>query len=164
MSAEAMAAAAGSVTQDSAATAGEQRDQAAEEAVRSAARAARAAVAGLASAPDSQIDEALRAMAAALGAAPPAIRAPNEDDMRAAPEDGLPAAMRDRLKLDSGRLAAMASQLEILAAVPHEPLTRKVRDLPGGLVANERRRPVGVVGANFEARPNVTIAVGAQLI
>ena len=114
-----------------AASAGE-RDPAAEEAVRTAARAARAAVPGLASAPDAQIDEALRAMAAALDAAAPAILEANSGDMRAAAEAGLPGAMQDRLKLDSGRLAAMASQLEILAGVPHEPLTRKVRDLPGG--------------------------------
>jgi glutamate-5-semialdehyde dehydrogenase len=144
-------------------------DPAAEEAVRSAGRAARAAVPGLASAPDAQIDEALRAMAAALDAAAPAILEANAGDMRAAAETGLPGAMQDRLKLDAGRLAAMASQLEILARVPHEPLTRKVRDLPGGLsagglVVSERRRPVGVVGANFEARPNVTIDVASQLI
>jgi glutamate-5-semialdehyde dehydrogenase len=144
-------------------------DPAAEAAVRSAGRAARAAVPGLAGAPDAQIDEALRAMAAALDAAAPAILEANAGDMRAAAETGLPGAMQDRLKLDPGRLAAMASQLEILARVPHEPRTRKVRDLPGGpaaggLVVSERRRPVGVVGANFEARPNVTIDVASQLI
>ncbi len=27
-----------------------------------------------------------------------------------------------------------------------------LRDLPGGLVLEEQRRPVGVIGANFEAR------------
>jgi len=153
------------VTGTAAGNAAPASDPAAEEAVRSAARAARAAVPGLASAPDAQIDEALRAMAAALDAAAPAILAANAGDMRAAAETGLPGAMQDRLRLDSGRLAAMASQLEILASVPHEPLTRKVRDLPGeGLVVSERRRPVGVVGANFEARPNVTIDVASQLI
>ena len=153
------------VTGTAAGNAAPASDPAAEEAVRSAACAARAAVPGLASAPDAQIDEALRAMAAALDAAAPAILAANAGDMRAAAETGLPGAMQDRLRLDSGRLAAMASQLEILASVPHEPLTRKVRDLPGeGLVVSERRRPVGVVGANFEARPNVTIDVASQLI
>jgi glutamate-5-semialdehyde dehydrogenase len=153
------------VTGTAAGNAAPASDPVAEEAVRTAARAARAAVPGLASAPDAQIDEALRAMAAALDAAAPAILAANAGDMRAAAETGLPGAMQDRLRLDSGRLAAMAGQLEILARVPHEPLTRKVRDLPGeGLVVSERRRPVGVVGANFEARPNVTIDVASQLI
>jgi glutamate-5-semialdehyde dehydrogenase len=139
-------------------------DAAAADAVQSAARAARSAVASLASAPDAVIDEALRAMAAALEGAAPAILAANAQDMQAAAENGLPAAMRDRLKLDDARLRAMASQLEILAGVPHEPMTRKVRDLAGGLVVRERRRPVGVVGANFEARPNVTIDVASQLV
>ncbi|HEX4832571.1 MAG TPA: aldehyde dehydrogenase family protein [Trebonia sp.] len=139
-------------------------DPAATQAVRDAARAAKSATASLASAPDAVIDEALRAMAAALTAAAPAVLAANGDDMRRAAEGGLPAAMQDRLKLDEARLRAMASQLEILAGVPHEPLARKVRDLPDGLVVRERRRPVGVIGANFEARPNVTIDVASQLV
>jgi glutamate-5-semialdehyde dehydrogenase len=58
----------------------------------------------------------------------------------------------------------MAGQLEILARVPHEPASRKVRDLPGGLVLTERRRPVGVIGANFEARPNVVVDIASQLV
>jgi glutamate-5-semialdehyde dehydrogenase len=136
----------------------------ARDAVRAAATAARSAVSGLASAPDAVIDEALRAMAAAIPAATPAILAANEGDMRAAAADGLPAAMQDRLRLDEARLTAMASQLEVLAGVPHEPATRKIRDLDGGLVVRERRRPVGVIGANYEARPNVTIDVASQLI
>src|SRR6267154_2209391 len=99
-------------------------DAAVADAVRSAARAARSAVASLTSAPDAVIDDALRAMAAALEAAAPAILAANAQDMRVAAENGLPAAMRDRLKLDDGRLQAMASQLGILAGVPHEPRMR----------------------------------------
>ena len=39
-----------------------------------------------------------------------------------------------------------------------------VRELPGDLVAQERRRPVGVIGANFEARPNVVADIASQLI
>jgi glutamate-5-semialdehyde dehydrogenase len=48
--------------------------------------------------------------------------------------------------------------------VAQEPASRKVRDLPGGLVLTERRRPVGVIGANFEARPNVVVDIASQLI
>jgi glutamate-5-semialdehyde dehydrogenase len=58
----------------------------------------------------------------------------------------------------------MTSQLEILAGVAHEPASRKVRDLPDGLVLTERRRPVGVIGANFEARPNVVVDIASQLV
>jgi glutamate-5-semialdehyde dehydrogenase len=39
-----------------------------------------------------------------------------------------------------------------------------VRSLPGGLELIERRRPVGVIGVNYEARPNVTIDVASQLV
>ena len=133
------------------------------EAVRTAARAARAAAPSLARAPGGALDAALGAMASALLSAAPAVLAANEEDMRAA-DSGLPAGVRDRLRLDDGRLKAMAAQLEILARVEPEPASRKVRDLPGGLVLAERRRPVGVIGANFEARPNVVVDIASQLV
>jgi glutamate-5-semialdehyde dehydrogenase len=139
-------------------------EAAATEAVRAAARAARAAAPGLASAPDGAIDAALGAMSQALEAAAPAVLAANHDDMRAAAARSLPDGVRDRLRLDEQRLKAMAAQLEILAGVESEPASRKVRDLPGGLVLTERRRPVGVIGANFEARPNVVVDIASQLI
>ena len=134
------------------------------EAVRTAARAARAAAPSLARAPGGALDAALGAMASALLSAAPAVLAANAEDMRAAADSGLPAGVRDRLRLDDGRLKAMAAQLEILARVEPEPASRKVRDLPGGLVLAERRRPVGVIGANFEARPNVVVDIASQLV
>ena len=96
--------------------------------------------------------------------AAPAVLAANAEDMRAAEDGGLPAGVRDRLRLDDARLKAMAAQLEILAGVEPEPASRKIRDLPGGLVLSERRRPVGVIGANFEARPNVVVDIASQLV
>jgi len=139
-------------------------EDAAAEAVRAAARAARATVSGLAAASDSAIGAALAAMGEALAAAAPAVLRANEQDMRAAAAQGLPDGVRDRLRLDDQRLKSMAAQLEILAGVPAEPSSRKVRDLPGGLVLTERRRPVGVIGANFEARPNVVVDIASQLV
>jgi glutamate-5-semialdehyde dehydrogenase len=58
----------------------------------------------------------------------------------------------------------MSGQLLALADVPAEPLRRVIRELPGDLIAEERRRPVGVIGANFEARPNVVADIASQLI
>jgi len=139
-------------------------DAAATEAVRTAARSARTAVTGLANAPEKAVNDALSSMAAALESAAPAVLAANERDMEAAIEKGLPDGVRDRLRLDGTRLAAMARQLEILAGIEPEPATRKVRDLPDGLVVTEKRRPVGVIGANFEARPNVVVDIASQLI
>ena len=137
---------------------------AATEAVRAAAAAARAAVAGLAGASDAVIDAALSAMAERLRAASAAVLDANEQDMRAAEEGGMAAGMRDRLRLDDKRMEGMASALEILAAVAHEPVSRKIRDMADGLVLTERRRPVGVIGANFEARPNVVVDIASQLV
>ena len=39
-----------------------------------------------------------------------------------------------------------------------------IRELPGHLTLTERRRPVGVIGANFEARPNVVVDVASQFV
>ena len=58
----------------------------------------------------------------------------------------------------------MADQLRTLADVPAEEAQVRLRELPGGLELHERRRPVGVVGANFEARPSVVVDVASQLI
>ena len=133
-------------------------------AVRTAGQAARAAAPSLAGAPGDAVDAALGAMAEALRDAAPAVLAANAADMQAAQENGLPAGVRDRLRLDDGRLKAMAEQLDILAGVAPEPAAREIRELPGGLVLSEYRRPVGVIGANFEARPNVVVDIASQLV
>ncbi len=72
--------------------------------------------------------------------------------------------MLDRLQLTDERLTALAAALELLASAPHPARDVPVRDLPDGLRLVERRRPVGVIGANYEARPNVTVDVASQLV
>ena len=133
-------------------------------AVEEAARAARGTVTGLASVPDDQLDHALRAMAEHLGLHADEVLAANAEDMRAARADGLRDALLDRLRLDDARLSAMAGQLRALASIPPEPGRRTIRELPGGLLLEERRRPVGVIGANFEARPNVVVDIASQFV
>ncbi|MBV9793317.1 MAG: aldehyde dehydrogenase family protein [Actinobacteria bacterium] len=145
-------------------TAGRQVDAETSAAVRAAAQAAHRAAGSLANAPAEAIARALRAMADRLAQAGDAIRVANEADMRAAGEAGLTGALKDRLRLDDTRLKGMADQLLELAEIPDEPASRVIRELPGGLVAHERRRPVGVLGANFEARPNVVADIASQLI
>lgn len=72
--------------------------------------------------------------------------------------------MRDRLRLDDARLDDLAAQVEATAAL--DPLEREIgtRTLANGLVVQERRIPIGTVGANFEARPNVALDVAGQLL
>src|SRR6476646_9121310 len=84
--------------------------------------------------------------------------------MNSSREAGLGRGLLDRLRLDAERLAAIADQLRALAGVPYESSERAFRELPDGLVLTERRRPVGVIGANFEARPNVVVDIASQFV
>jgi glutamate-5-semialdehyde dehydrogenase len=70
----------------------------------------------------------------------------------------------DRLRLDDARIDALASQLAQLAVLP--PLDRDEDEwgLENGLRVSVRRIPIGAVGANFEARPNVAVDVAGQLL
>jgi glutamate-5-semialdehyde dehydrogenase len=70
----------------------------------------------------------------------------------------------DRLRLDDARVEALARQIETMAEIP--PLEREVGawTLSNGLRVSERRIPIGTVGANFEARPNVALDVAGQLL
>src|ERR1700684_2699532 len=78
--------------------------------VEEAARAARATVADLAVVPDEVLDGALLAMADRLGGAADGVLAANGEDVRAARADGMADALADRLRLDGGRLEAVARQ------------------------------------------------------
>ncbi len=143
-----------------------QRDEAAAaaRAVTTAAQAAQAGAQVLRQAPAEALDEALAAMAALLGRQSAAINDANAADVRAARADGVADAVIDRLILDPERIRGSSAQLQALARMPAGPAQFHVRDLPGDLELWERRRPVGVIGANFEARPNVVADIASQLI
>ena len=136
----------------------------ADAAVIAAGRAAHAGAGSLRQVRDDQLDAAVRAIAAQLRDRAVAVLAANDDDLRAARADGLADALVDRLALNGDRIDAICDQLETLAQVPTEPASRPIRDLPDGLELSERHRPVGVIGANFEARPNVVVDIASQLI
>jgi glutamate-5-semialdehyde dehydrogenase len=118
----------------------------------------------VAGAPGAVIDKALRGMADLLGESAPAILAANAADVAAGEAAGLGGGLLDRLRLDEARIAEMARQIGLLADAAFPPEEVPLGDLPGGLTLAERRVPVGVIGANFEARPNVTIDVASQLL
>jgi glutamate-5-semialdehyde dehydrogenase len=132
--------------------------------VASCAAAAHAAAPSLAAAPDEAVDGALAAMAANLTSTGPAILAANEGDVAAAEAAGTSPGLLDRLRLTDERLTSIASSLELLASAPHPTRSVDLGTLSDGLRLVERRRPVGVIGANYEARPNVTVDVASQLI
>jgi glutamate-5-semialdehyde dehydrogenase len=125
-------------------------------------RAARAAAPVLASASRDQKDRALRASAAALRRDTSKILAANAQDMRAAEERDLSAALLDRLRLDAARVEAMARGLEDIASLP-DPVGRVLAEWarPNGLRIARVAVPLGVLGIIYESRPNVTADAGA---
>lgn len=134
------------------------------ERVRTAATRAHAAAGALRGAGSDRLDDALRGMAVLLRTTTEQVLAANADDLAAADRSGMSAGLVDRLRLDETRLHGIADQLDALAAVPEPERERFVRQLPDGARVFERQVPVGVVGAIFEARPNVTVDVAAQLL
>ncbi|MBB5781227.1 aldehyde dehydrogenase family protein [Nonomuraea jabiensis] len=133
-------------------------------AVRTCAIRARQSSPALERATDADIDTALRGMAERLRTARDTLVSANEEDLAAAVSAGMSPALQDRLRLTGGRLDGMAAELRILADVPHEPRDRVLEERPDQLTLLERRRPVGVIGANFEARPNVTLDIASQFL
>ncbi len=112
---------------------------------------------------DEAVSAALGHGAALLAEMRSAVLAANEADVAAA-AGRLDAGALDRLRLDETRLGALADQFGTMAELP--ALEREISswELPDGLRVSERRIPVGAVGANFEARPNVAVDVAAQLL
>jgi glutamate-5-semialdehyde dehydrogenase len=133
-------------------------------AVTACGEAAASGAQSVAAASDQAIDSALRGMADLLSEHAPAILAANAADVTAGQAAGLGGGLLDRLRLDEARITDMACQLRLLADADFPAQDTPLGDLPGGLTLTERRVPVGVIGANFEARPNVTIDVASQLL
>ncbi len=112
---------------------------------------------------DDAVAEALAAAAALVRERGAEILAANGTDCEEA-AGRVDEGMLDRLRLDEQRVEALAVQVEAVAAL--EPLERVISSwtLSNGLQVSERRIPIGTVGANFEARPNVALDVAGQLL
>ena len=130
------------------------------ELVEQEAQSARAALPGIEAA---AVDAALERAVELLEQRVEEVLAANAEDVADA-EGRLDAGALDRLRLDDTRLATIAAGLRATAAL--DGIEREVRTwrLPNGLEVSERRIPVGVVGANFEARPNVAVDVASQVL
>jgi len=124
--------------------------------------AARAASRVLATLPTDRKDAALRAIAERIVTDSAAIIDANALDLQAARDNGVSAALQDRLRLDEARLSALAqSVIDITGLVDPVGESVRGRTLPNGLKISQVRVPFGVVGAIYEARPNVTIDIAA---
>ncbi|AMD88223.1 gamma-glutamyl-phosphate reductase [Actinomyces radicidentis] len=130
--------------------------------VEALARRARTAQRSVAVATRDTKDAALHALADALEAATERVVAANAEDLERARAGGMRAGLVDRLALTPERVAAIASAVREVAALP-DPVGELVdgQTLPNGLRVRRRRVPLGVVGMIYEARPNVTVDVAA---
>ena len=108
---------------------------------------------------------ALELAAAELREAKSAILEANATDLAEATGGGLGATAIDRLRLDEGRLEAMAAGLETVALLT-DPVGSVVSEerRPNGLLVRRIRSPLGVVGVIYENRPNVTSDVAGLCI
>ncbi|PJJ71974.1 glutamate-5-semialdehyde dehydrogenase [Diaminobutyricimonas aerilata] len=124
--------------------------------------AARDAAVRLATVTTAQKDAALEAIALALVERADEILPANELDLANGRENGLSSGLQDRLRLDRARLDQLAAAVREVIALP-DPVGEVVRGsaLPNGLRIAQTRVPFGVVGAIYEARPNVTIDIAA---
>ena len=118
---------------------------------------ARAATVVLARTNRAAKDAALHAMADSLANAETEVLEANAADVARAQESGTSAALIDRLRLTSDRVAGMVDGLRELAALP-DPVGDVVRGWTNanGVQVRQVRVPFGVVGIVYEARPNVT--------
>ena len=84
----------------------------------------------------------------------------NRADCDEAKGNSLSSAWLDRLLLTPERLEAMARDVRSVASLP-DPVGEMIdaRLLPNGLSIGKRRVPLGVIGAIYESRPNVTIDI-----
>jgi len=105
-------------------------------------------------------NKALHNISADILAKQKEILAANQIDYHEAHSSGMNAAMLDRLMLSPERLEAIASDVLAVAALP-DPVGEvfEMRTLPNGLQLGKRRVPLGVIGAIYESRPNVTIDI-----
>ncbi len=109
-----------------------------------------------------QKDEALARIADALIAETPRILETNATDVARGRAKGLTESFVDRMVLTEDRVAGIARDTRAVIALP-DPVgeTIDMATRPNGLQIGRIRVPLGVVGAIFESRPNVTVDIAA---
>jgi glutamate-5-semialdehyde dehydrogenase len=120
--------------------------------------AARVAAAEMAIVPTAVKNQALLAIRDSLHSGRGLLLDANKVDLKRARDNGLDAALIDRLELNDSRIDAMLAGLEQVAALP-DPVASisHMNTMPSGIQVGQMRVPLGVVGIVYESRPNVTV-------
>ncbi|MFT2816098.1 glutamate-5-semialdehyde dehydrogenase [Leifsonia sp. A12D58] len=124
--------------------------------------AARVASLSLVTATTQQKNSALLAIAEQLRGNVAYIIDANALDLANGLANGLGDGLLDRLTLDAARIESLAEAVTSIAALG-DPVGEVVRgsSLPNGVKISQVRVPFGVIGAIYEARPNVTVDIAA---
>ena len=123
---------------------------------------AKSARAVIATASTQTKNSALLAIKEAMAASRLSILQANLKDLDAGRNQGLDAALLDRLELNDARIDGMIEGVEHIIALPDPvgEISRMVRR-PSGIEVGLMRQPLGVIGIIYESRPNVTIDAAA---
>src|SRR5690625_4558060 len=86
------------------------------------------------------------------------ILAENKKDIDLGKENGLTAAVLDRIFLDETRIEGMAEGIRLLIEL-EDPIGEVLETIEkeNGLLIQKKRVPIGVIGMIYENRPNVTV-------
>lgn len=105
---------------------------------------------------------ALEAIAQAIEVNSASIIDANDRDVERGRAGGIAESLVDRLRLDPKRVAALATSVREVAALA-DPVGQVIggHRMPNGVSLEQVRVPFGVVGAIYEARPNVTVDIAA---
>ena len=119
---------------------------------------AKSARAVIATASTQTKNSALLAIKEAMAASRLSILQANLKDLDAGRNQGLDAALLDRLELNDARIGGMIEGVEHIIALPDPvgEISRMARR-PSGIDVGLMRQPLGVIGIIYESRPNVTI-------
>ena len=126
---------------------------------------ARAASSEIAKADTQLKNAALLALASAIESSRSELAGANEKDMQRGRENGLDAALLDRLQLTPSRIDDMITGLKQVASLP-DPIggITDMDYMPSGIQRGKMRVPLGVIGIIYESRPNVTIEAASLCI
>ena len=130
--------------------------------VRDLAKRARNASFILATISTEKKNAALEAIALLIEQRAEVLTEQNNLDLEAGRQNGLSAALIDRLRLTPERITAMAEGVRQVIALP-DPVGQVLEQTtrPNGLDIQKVSVPIGVIGIIYESRPNVTIDCAA---
>ena len=128
-------------------------------------QAARSAASVISSVSTKQKNLALLATAAALDTHRDMLIQENKKDLEKGRENGLDAAMLDRLSVTSAGIDNMIEGLKQVAALD-DPIgiINDLKYMPSGIQVGKMRVPLGVIGIIYESRPNVTVEAASLCI